>query len=444
MTGSQRSPMGILFLVVLVDMLGLTLVIPFLTYFVQDLASAEGLTDRGARDFWVGVVIATYSLAQFIFTPILGSFSDRIGRRPVLLFGLASNSIFFVVFGLSGSLAMALLARFLSGAGNGNIAVAKAYIGDISDDEDVAKRMGMIGAAFGLGFMIGPFVGGVLSDPANGIGGPFETKFWADFPYLLPCLFSSMMSAISLILAYFKLPESLPMGDRNSSDESPLSQLKNTFSSIFSVLKLRSISSLVMVNFFFLLGFTMMHGTFILFTSMEPESGGLGWSERDNGWVFAFVGLLGVVVQGGLIGPLTRRFRLQSLMIVGTALTGLGIASIPYALSEASWIIFGSCAGFAIGNGMFSPTQNSLLTFASKGGGHEMGNVMGAQEGLGALARILGPFMAASIWALTVDGTGIWTFHTCFRVSGLFFIVALLLQIGIRTPEAEASSQGGI
>ena len=153
--------MGILFLVVLVDMLGLTLVIPFLTYFVQDLASAEGIVDRGSRDFWVGVVIATYSLAQFIFTPILGSLSDRLGRRPVLMFGLLSNSVFFIVFGLSGSLAMALIARFLAGAGNGNIAVTRAYIGDISEPEDVAKRMGMIGAAFGLGFMFGPFIGGV-------------------------------------------------------------------------------------------------------------------------------------------------------------------------------------------------------------------------------------------------------------------------------------------
>ena len=118
--------MGILFLVVLVDMLGLTLVIPFLTYFVQDLASAEGIVDTGSRDFWVGIVIATYSLAQFISTPILGSISDRIGRRPVLMFGLAANSLFFIVFGLSGSLAMAIIARFLAGAGNGNIAVAKA------------------------------------------------------------------------------------------------------------------------------------------------------------------------------------------------------------------------------------------------------------------------------------------------------------------------------
>ena len=435
MGDDDSSPMGVLFLVVLVDMLGLTLVIPFLTYFVQDLAAADGITDIGKRDFWVGVVIAVYSLAQFIFTPILGSLSDRLGRRPVLMFGLFSNTVFFVVFGLSGSLLMAIVARFLAGAGNGNIAVAKAYIGDISEPDLVAKRMGMIGAAFGLGFMFGPFVGGVLSDPATGLGGPFDTDFWQSFPYLLPCLFSSLMSSIAFFLAFFKLPESFPITSRSSSETSPLSELGTTISSITSVLRMRTISSLVMVNFLFMIGFTMMHGTFILFTSMPTESGGLGWDEMDNGWIFAFIGLLGVVVQGGMIGPLTKRFNLNRMMMVGTALAGLGIASIPYASPEFSWLIFGSSAGLAIGNGLYSPTQSSVLTFETKLAGHELGMVMGAQEGSGALARIIGPLMAAFIWSQTVEGTGLWTYHTCFRVSGVVFFAALLLQARIRQTE---------
>jgi len=163
----EASPMGILFLVVLIDMLGFTIVIPFLTYFIQDLASAEGIVDIGERDLWVGVIISCYSLAQFIFTPILGSLSDVHGRRPIIILGLISNSIFFIVFGLSESISMAIIARFLAGAGNGNIAVARAYIGDISDPSMISRRMGMIGAAFGLGFMIGPFIGGVLSNPSS-------------------------------------------------------------------------------------------------------------------------------------------------------------------------------------------------------------------------------------------------------------------------------------
>jgi len=435
--------MRILFLVVLVDMLGLTLVIPFLTYFVQDLASAEGIKDVGARDFWVGVVIAVYSLAQFIFTPILGSLSDRVGRRPVLMFGLASNTVFFVVFGLSGSLLMAIVARFLAGAGNGNIAVTRAYIGDISESEMIPRRMGMIGAAFGLGFMFGPFIGGILSDPASGIGGVFDSEFWMQYPYLLPCLFSSLMSSIAFLLAFTQLPESLPDVSRSPTDASPLSQLGGTVASISSVLRLPNISSLVIVNFLFLLGFTMMHGTFILFTSMSSESGGLGWSEMDNGWIFAFIGLLGVIIQGGLIGPLSERFSLHRMMMVGTVMAGLGIASIPYAPAEASWLIFGSSAGIAIGNGLFSPTQTSVLTFEIKAGGHELGMVMGAQEGSGALARIVGPLLAAYIWSLTVEGSGMWTYHTCFRVAGVIFFAALLLQVRMRTKEGPWAPEGG-
>ena len=296
--------------------------------------------------------------------------------------------------------------------------------------------MGMLGAAFGLGFMIGPFLGGVLSDPATGIGGPFDTQFWSDYPYLLPCLFSSAMSAIALILASFMLPESLPKESRSESEKSPISQLGATFTSIASVLRLPNISALVNVNFLFLVGFTMMHGTFILFTSMEPESGGLGWSERENGWVFAFIGLVGVVVQGGLIRPLVRRFSLRGLMLAGTVLTGIGIASIPYSSADMPMLIFWSfCAAFAIGNGIYSPTQSSLLTFASKQGGHELGTIMGAQEGLGALARIIGPLLSAVIWSETVEGSGLWSYHTCFRVAGLIFLLAVLLQLTLTLKE---------
>ena len=428
--------MTVLFLVVLVDMLGFTIVIPFLTYFIQDLASGQGVTDIGSRDFWVGVVIAVYSLAQFLFTPILGSLSDRIGRRPVIMFGLVSNSVFFIVFGLSNSLEMAIIARFLSGAGNGNIAVARAYIGDISTPDMIPRRMGMLGAAFGLGFMIGPFIGGILSDPATSIGGVFDTNFWKEYEYLLPCLFSSLLSLISLSLAYFWLEESMDSKEESEVHESSLKKLTDTFSNIIRVLKIPVISTLVLINFLFLMAFSMMHGTFILFTAMSVDSGGLGWSEMENGWIFAFIGLLGVIVQGGLIGPLSDRFGMRRLMIIGTILCGLGIASLPYVPPEASWLILGSSAGLAIGNGLFSPTQSSLLTFEAQNGGHELGMVMGAQEGYGALARIMGPLLAAYLWSVTVEGSGIWTFHTCFRVAGVIFMLAVVLQMTLRLKDS--------
>ena len=438
---NKASPMGILFLVVLIDMLGFTLVIPFLTYFIQDLASAEGIVDVGKRDFWVGVVISCYSLAQFIFTPILGALSDRHGRRPIIILGLISNSIFFIVFGLSESITMAVIARFLAGAGNGNIAVARAYIGDISEPSQISRRMGMIGAAFGLGFMIGPFIGGLLSDPATTIGGPFVSLFWIDHPYLLPCIFSSFLSMVSLLLAITRLPESFPLTSRTSSSGASLNKVSDIFSNITRVMKFPQVSTLILVNFLFMVGFSMMHGTFILFTAMDIENGGLGFSEMQNGWIFAFIGLLGVIVQGGLIGKLTDRFSMKNLMVIGTFLAGLGIASLPYASSDMSWLIFASSAALAIGNALFSPVQSSLLTFESNNAGYELGVVMGAQEGYGALARIIGPLLAGYIWSLTVEGVGLWTYHTCFRVAGFVFILALLLQLKIKF---STDSQGNV
>ena len=151
------NPLVVLFLVVMVDMIGFGIIIPFLTFFIDDLASAKGIIEIG---FWVAIMMAGYSLAQFLFSPFWGMLSDRVGRRPVIMMGLVGNTVFFTVFGLSSSLFMAFIARFLAGAANANIAVAKAYIGDISDHSNLAKRMGLIGAAFGLGFTIGPFIGG--------------------------------------------------------------------------------------------------------------------------------------------------------------------------------------------------------------------------------------------------------------------------------------------
>ncbi len=429
---TEKSPMGVLFLVVLIDMIGLTLVIPFLTYFVQDLALSDGITSIGARDLWVGIIIAAYSAAQFIFTPILGALSDRWGRRPILMFGLASNTIFFTVFGLSSSLTMALIARFLAGAGNGNIAVAKAYIGDISSPGETAARMGAIGAAFGLGFMIGPFIGGVLSDPASTFGGMFNTQFWRNYPYLLPCLFCSLLSLTSLSIAARRLPESMHPENRTAPADSALSGFSKMMSNSVKVLRIPTISTLVIINFLYMVGFSMMHGTFILFTALNVDSGGLGFSELQNGLVFAFIGLLGVVVQGMLIGKLTKKFKMSKLMVVGTIASGLGIASLPYVSSGMVWLILVSAGLIAIGNGLYSPTQSSLLTIAAKSSDDDLGVIMGAQEGYGALARIIGPLSAAYIWSVTVEGGGMWTYHTCFRVAGIFFVVATLLQLSLK------------
>ena len=425
---NERAPLLILFLVVLIDMIGFTLVIPFLTYFVQDLAEADGFLNAGSRDRWVGIVLASYTLGQFLFTPILGSLSDRIGRRPILLFGLVANTIFLIMFGLASALWMALLVRFLAGAGNGNIAVTKAYIGDISTSEQLPARMGMIGASFGLGFMIGPFLGGILTDPANAFGGVFATEWWEAHPYFLPCLFSGILSAISFVLAIRMLPESLPKEERkkDTGDQLGFNKIVNNLVGIRDLNP--TVRKLIFVNATFLLAFTMMHTTFILFTAMPIEKGGLGYDERMNGYIFAFVGLIGVIVQGGLIRPLTKRYSVRNLMVLGIFLTAFGLGWIPYLSPTPIAIVLLAMSFIAAGNGLFQPTQSTLLTTEARVSTIDLGRVMGAQEGLGALSRIIGPILAAFIWAETVEGVGQWTYHTVFRAAGLIAVLGILIQ----------------
>ncbi len=437
------APLTVLFLVVLIDMIGFTLVIPFLTYFVQDLATGDGFSDVGARDRWVGIVLASYTLGQFLFTPLLGSLSDRFGRRPILMFGLASNTVFLIVFGLASTLWMALIARFLAGAGNGNIAVTRAYIGDISDRGQLPGRMGMIGAAFGLGFMIGPLLGGVLTDPASALGGPFATDWWAAHPYFLPCLLAGILSLVSLILAIRMLPESLPESERKAQPKS--SGLRRVVSNLIGIKDLTPVvRRLIFTNATFLLAFTMMHATFILFTALPVEDGGLGYDERMNGYIFAYVGLVGVMVQGGLIRPLSKRFDVRSLMMIGTVLTATGLGWIPYLEPTPLTIGLIVMTFIAAGNGLFQPSQSSLLTTEARDSGIDLGRVMGAQEGFGALSRIIGPIFAAFIWAETVDGTGVWTYHTVFRVAGLIAIMSVLIQFGIKQPSTNSEAIGDV
>ena len=357
------------------------------------------------------------------------------------MFGLLCNTIFLISFGLASALWMAIAVRFLAGAGNGNIAVTRAYIGDISTREQLPARMGMIGASFGLGFMIGPFVGGILTDPASTFGGLFATDWWEAHPYFLPCLTAGLLSAVSFILAIRMLPESLPK-EKRSQREGESTGLKVVLKNLVGVRDLSpNVQRLIFVNATFLLAFTMMHATFILFTAMPIENGGLGYDERMNGYIFAYVGLVGVIVQGGLIRPLSKRYDVRNIMVIGIVVTAIGLGWIPYLQPTPFAIGLLAMTFIAAGNGLFQPTQSTLITTEARLNDLDLGRVMGAQEGYGALSRIIGPILAAFIWAATVDGIGLWTYHTVFRIAGLIAIFGVFIQWGIQRTEMNPSEE---
>lgn len=434
---ASKGALFVLFLVTMIDMIGFGIVIPFLTYLVEDL-TPEGQTAN--IGLWVGLLMTSYSAAQFLFSPFWGSVSDRIGRRPVLMVGLVGNTVFFTLFGLANTLILAFVARFLAGVFNGNIAVARAYIGDVSTPQQLATRMGIIGAAFGLGFTFGPFIGGELSDPASRWAW-FESTIFDTHPYLLPCLVASVLSVFSLIIAFRSLPESLPAESRTQKERVPwMTNMVHIMKSSFSMLKAPNVSLVIWVSMLFTFGFTIMHAVFILYTEMSPENGGLAFSESDNGRVFAMIGITGIVTQGLFIGPLTRKFGSRTLIPMASVLTGVGLVLIPYTEASSSWfhILIVSII-IALGNGIFQPSSSSFLTRVAKSNGYELGVVMGAQESLGAFARILGPLTGGLVWTLTVSREWPFDYHTAFHICGLMMLLAAVLSL--KLPHLEEDLQ---
>ena len=434
-----KGALVVLFLVTMIDMIGFGIVIPFLTYLVEDLAIDQNITSIG---IWVGLLMTSYSAAQFLFSPIWGGLSDRIGRRPVLMIGLVGNTVFFTMFGLANTLLMALAARFLAGVFNGNIAVARAYIGDVSTPKQLATRMGLIGAAFGLGFTIGPFLGGELSSPASRWD-LFADTIFETYPYLLPCLLASVLSIFSLLLAFRYLPESLAPESRSKRVSQSWSvTMKRTASNVKRMLATKNIGSLMWVTFLYMFGFTVMHAVFILFTQMDPSQGGLGFSEADNGRIFALIGIIGIITQGGLIGPLTRKYGSMFILRLGTVLSGIGLTMIPYSSIDFVWAwMFVITGCIAIGNGLFQPSSSTVLTNLARRDDYELGTVMGSQESLSSFARILGPLTGGYVWTITVERSGFFDYHTAFHICGFLMLCAFLLSFKVDVQPSEYTSQ---
>ena len=210
------------------------------------------------------------------------------------------------------------------------------------------------------------------------------------------------------------------------------------------MLKAKNISLIIWVSMLFTFGFTIMHAVFILYTEMSPENGGLAFSEADNGRVFAMIGIAGILTQGILIGPLSRRFGSRLLIPASCVLTGIGLFLIPYTEVEHSWLhILIVTVLIAVGNGIFQPSSSSFLTRIAKSNGYELGVVMGAQESLGAFARILGPLTGGIVWTLTASRDWPFDYHTVFHICGLMMFFSFVLALRLPHLESEPNSSFG-
>ena len=360
--------MVVLFLVVVIDLIGFGIIIPLLPFFAEHYQ---------ASPFQVGLLMAVYSLTQFVAAPFWGRLSDKIGRRPVLLFSLAGAILAYLWLGVAEELWALFAARAVGGFMAGNISAAFAYVADITTRETRAKGMGMIGAAFALGFTIGPAIGGILagSDPHN-----------ADFQS--PAFAAAGLSAFALILGIFTLKESLSDEIKKRIAEKP----KEIQSKQFQIaLKKPNIRLLLLLSFLAVFAFAGIEATFALWSRRQ-----YGWGPEQNGYLFALIGFSGALLQGGLIGRMSKRFGEANLIVQGSIALTLGIGLIPFATELWMLIIVMLIAVY--GFSVISPSLNSLISLETNE--EDQGGMMGVARSATTLARVGGPAWAGTLFSV--------------------------------------------
>jgi DHA1 family tetracycline resistance protein-like MFS transporter len=360
----KRSPLLVIFITVFIDLVGFGIVIPVLPYYAE--RASFGATPRE-----VGLLFASYSVMQLIFSPVLGRLSDKYGRRPILLISLLGTCLGFLILGFATTLTMLFIGRIIDGISGGNISTAQAYIADITTKENRAKGMGLIGAAFGLGFVFGPAIGGILSHWGMNV----------------PFLFAGALAFVNVILLYFMLPETVtPDHPARVSAASG-----RGWHQLLEALRQPQLAFVLTIYFLSIVAFSIMTAVFSLFMMFR-----LGYDPWHSGWIFAFVGIISALVQGGLIGKLVKRFGEPTLVIAGALLFTVSLFLSPFVGPSLGLLGILSIGGLSsIGNALSAPSLTSLGSKSASAG--EQGSVMGVMQSVASLARAVGPSIAALI-----------------------------------------------
>jgi multidrug resistance protein len=353
-----RSPLGLIFFTVFINLIGFGIVIPVLPLYAQRF---------GASPFVIGLLVASYSLMQTIFAPVLGKLSDRIGRKPVLLISIVGTAAGFLLMGFADSLFLLFAGRIIDGITGGNVSAAQAYIADVTPPEQRSKKMGLIGAAFGLGFIFGPAIGGILSR----------------YSLAAPFVFAAALAVVNAVLVWFFLPESRVKVAAEPERPPMTKQVKTILGTYFAVT----------------VAFSLLTATYPLFVA-----GKYGMSVAQVGYIFAALGLVSAVIQGGLLGLLVRTFSDTGLAVAGALLLAAGFFLLPVAPSLK--VVLAATAAIAIGHSFISAPLSALASKAV--GASFQGRVLGAMQSAASFARIIGPVLGG--WMLVrSDRAAYWT-----------------------------------
>ncbi len=405
----KRSPLLPMFLIVLVDVLGFTIVIPLLAYYAEAF---------GASPLTATLLVSVYAVCSLISTPIIGKLSDQYGRKPLLMYSQAGTCFGFLVLALSGSLWMVFLGRILPGLSAGNLSIAQAYISDHTKPENRAKAFGVIGVAFGFGFLFGPALGGWLGDYVLDVSFHCEVSF----------LVAAGLSLLSIFCTYTLLPKSEkpttaevvgPGGRRPSAFD------WRVYAEYFGRPALRS---LYVQFFLFSFSFSLFFSGFALFAKHNEN---LNWGHSEVGWLFTYSGFLGIILQGGMLGRLVKKYGELKLTIAAFVCAAIAYAVVAFA-KDWRWIYVGATIS-TFGQGVLRPVLTSRLTQAV--GRHEQGVAIGISGSLGSVAMALAP----PVGGLMLDSKNViaWgVIPACVSVAGL--LVALLAKTPAQPP-AEAT-----
>lgn len=397
----KKSATKIVFLTVFIDLVGFGIVIPLLPYIAIEYK---------ATPLEVGLLMSVYSLFQFIFSPIWGKLSDRIGRRPILLISLLGSSLSYLGFAFSQSLLVFFLSRILAGIFGANISTAMAYMADITGAENRSKGMGMIGAAFGLGFVFGPFLGGVFGDLGMKLGStpPFGINFSA--------LIAAIICFANFLWAWKTLKESLDISQKS------LVKKSSRFELFWRHLNKPIIGPLIYI--FFLLGLAMAHMEATLFIFVKDK---FNWDLQLASFGFAYVGVVIAFTQGFLVRKFLPIYGEKRLLLIGILLFTFSMGAITF--THSVWLLAVVMTFLAIGNGLAHPSiSGSISLLTSK---NEQGTVMGVNQGVASLGRIIGP--ASGGWLY--GKLGITTPYYAGSILG-FIAILIVFKIFSKLPES--------
>ena len=362
----------IIWTTVALDLVGFGIVVPILGRYAERF---------GANGLQVGLMFASFSVAQMVFAPILGRISDKVGRKPVIVFSLIGTAVGSFVTGAAGALWVLFLGRILDGASGASVAVAQGAVADIAPPEQRARLMGMLGAAFGVGFVVGPALGGLAA-----LGGPH-----------VPFYLAGSIAAINAVAAMIRLPETKP-------DTSHITEKSQRGTALSPALK-----RFALVGFLSMLGFAGFEATFSIWGEKQ-----FGFTEGSASVVFVFVGVTLVAVQGGLIGPLTQRLGSRKLLRIGLSLVAVGLLLLGV---TTTWpMLFVALFLLSLGQGMSGPSGSALV--AELAPVERRGEAIGYQQSTAAFGRVAGPVMAGALF----DHVGI---NSQFLVSGILIVVAV-------------------